>query len=87
MGAVERGTGGRPSAYYGVDGLVQRCKTGGSSRVEKRDYRGSRKEVSVGKVSPGTYGEGSTGILGLNRVWITCVSHCEALEAEQTLEV
>ena len=75
MGAVERGAGGRASADYGVDGLVQRCKTGGSSRVEKRDYRWPRKEVSVCEVSPGTYGEGSTGILRLNRVWITCVSH------------
>ena len=77
MGAVERGAGGRASAYYGVDGLVQRYKTGGSSRVEKRNYRGSRKEVSVCKVSPGTYGERSAGILGLNRVWITCVSAIE----------
>ena len=74
MGAVERGAG-RASAYYGVDGLVQRCKTGGSSGVEKWDYRGPREEVSVCKVSPGTYSEGSTGILGLNRVCITCVSH------------
>ena len=74
MGAVERGPRGRANAYYGVDGLVQRSKTGGSSSVEKRDYRGPRKEVGVCKVGPGTYGEGSTGILGLNRVCITCVS-------------
>ena len=71
MGAVERVAEGRANAYYGVDGLVQRSKTGGSSRVEKRDYRWSRKEVRVCKVSPGTDGEGSTGILGLNRVCVT----------------
>ena len=45
--------------------------------MEKRDYRGPRKEVSVCKVSPGTYGEGPTGILGLDRVCITCVSASE----------
>ena len=77
MYAVERGAGGRANANYGVDGLVQRCKTGGSSRVEKRDYRGPRKEVSVCKVSPRTYGEGSTGVLGLNRVCDMFVSAIE----------
>ena len=45
--------------------------------MEKRDYRGSRKEVSVCQMSPGTYREGSTGILGLNRVCVTCVSAIE----------
>ena len=45
--------------------------------MEKWDYRGPREEVSVCKVSPGTYSEGSTGILGLNRVCSTCVSAIE----------
>ena len=70
MGAVERGAG-RASCYYGVDGLIQRCKAGRSGGMEKRNYGGARKEVGIGKVSPGTYGEGSTGVLRLNSVCIT----------------
>ena len=77
MDAVERGAGGRANANYGVDGLVHRCETGGSSSVEERDNGGPRKEVSVCKVRPRTYSEGSTGILGLNRVCITYVSAIE----------
>ena len=77
MGAIERGARGRASAYYGVDRLIQRRKTGRSSRLEKRDYRGSGKQVGVCKVSPGAYGEGSTGILGLNRVYTKRVSVIE----------
>ena len=75
--AVERGAGRRANANYGVDGLVQRCETGGSSRVEERNYRGPRKEVSVCKVRPRTYSEGSTNILGLNGVCTTYVSAIE----------
>ena len=45
--------------------------------MEEGDYRGPRKEVSVCKVSPGTYGKGSTGILGLNCVYVRCVSATE----------
>lgn len=39
--------------------------------MEKRDYGGAGKEVSVCKVSPGAYGEGSTGVLGLHGVCST----------------
>ena len=39
--------------------------------MEERDYGGAREEVGVCKVSPGAYGEGSTGILGLNGVCVT----------------
>lgn len=39
--------------------------------MEKRDYGRARKEVGVCKVSPGAYGEGSAGVLGLNGVCTT----------------
>ena len=39
--------------------------------MEKGDYGGAGKKVGVCKVSPGTYGEGPTGVLGLDRVCTT----------------
>lgn len=36
--------------------------------MEERDDGGAGEEVSVCKVSPGADGEGSAGVLGLNRV-------------------
>ena len=39
--------------------------------MEKRDNGGAGKEVGVCKVSPGAYGEGSPGVLGLNCICIT----------------
>ena len=39
--------------------------------MKKRDYGEAGKEVGVGKVSPGAYGEGSTGVLGLHGVCST----------------
>lgn len=38
--------------------------------MEERDDGGAGEEVSVCKVSPGADGEGSAGVLGLNRVWV-----------------
>ena len=39
--------------------------------MEERDYGGTGEEMGVGKVSPGADGEGSAGVLRLNRVCIT----------------
>ena len=38
--------------------------------MEERDYRRAREEMGVGEVSPGADGEGSAGVLRLNRVCI-----------------